>query len=120
MTPPLRFASVLKLLRGLRLSRSLNIEEQIPKFRTSAWTIVTPPLCRMPPDRNSGFCLACPGALSRPRFWHRLQLSTLLRWFIYIRLIRSYLTGVFLPFPMTLTTTALYGCSSGWFGVASW
>ena len=34
--PSLYFASVLKLLRDLRLSRSLNIEEQIPKFRTNA------------------------------------------------------------------------------------
>src|ERR1700722_19040902 len=49
-----------------------------------------------------------------------LQLSTLLRWFTFVRLLPAYLTGFIPPFPQTLTTPALNECSSGWFGITAW
>jgi len=76
----------------------LTSERQLPKFHISAWTKVMPPLCRMPPDQNSGVRLISPRMMSRSWFWHRLQLSTLLRWFTRVHLLCSYLTELISAF----------------------
>lgn len=113
--PPLCLASVLRLLRGRRLSRSLSIEatgSHVPYQSLYLVHAISMPVAAQAINR---FPLSLSWGITSPQFRRRLMLSTPQRWFACTRLLRTYLTHL-CAFSLTLTTTALYRCSSRWFG----
>ena len=49
-----------------------------------------------------------------------VYISTLHRWFTYVHLFKTHLTGFSLPFPLSLTTNTLNKCRIGWFDSSIW
>ena len=73
----------------------------------AAWTV-----SRLPPDSSRV-------NRQKPGFDATIQFSILRQRFASTRLLVPYLTGSILPFPLTLTTRALYPSSLRWFKACS-
>lgn len=98
----------------------LASQQQLPKFPTHACLHVTPPLRRMPSGQLSGY----PPDLSRDNVGTPVLTSVPVldaSSVVHSHSSHADLPDRFkaLPFPLTLTTRALYPRSSGRFGVAS-
>jgi hypothetical protein len=120
VAPSLCLASVLRLLRDRRLSRSLHIKatgSQVPHLSLNQDHATFMPDAKWAVKQVASH--SAPGLTTPPGFDVVPTLSTLHQRFTRVRLLDPYLTESSSAFSLTLTTRTLNPRSLRWFGACS-